>query len=56
MAKSFLNQEHERWLFYNFSTKTNEELALMLSKIMPGKLPGLMRFLKMSLSDPFRRP
>ena len=34
MAKSFLNQEHERWLFYNFSTKTNEELALMLSKMV----------------------
>ena len=34
MAKSFLTDEHERWLFYNFSTKTNEELAVTLTRMV----------------------
>ena len=34
MARSFLSRSDELWLFNNFSSKSNEDLALQLNKIV----------------------
>lgn len=51
MARSFLTTKHERWLFENFRTKTNQELADILSDMIAKDNESKIRKLEALIND-----